>query len=152
MRIIRLGTLQDIQGACARCCVYPRSLLPARLKQTQEKQGRLRNDDAVHQPYLVIHGNCSETLHANTHGDSSPGNCDVSVGTRRRSWLGTLQDTQGACDLCWVYRRSLQPAYIENNNFVLVGEGGGRHASGRRPEVKLRHASGKATLKLTFAF
>ena len=35
--------------------------------------------------------------------------------------------------------------------FILVGEEGGRHAFGKRPEVKSRHASGKATLKVTFA-
>ena len=38
------------------------------------------------------------------------------------------------------------------NNVILASEEGGRHASGRRPGVNIRYASGKATPEVTFAF
>ena len=44
------------------------------------KSRKLQNNDAI------------ETLYANTHGKASQGNRDVSVGARKRSWPGTLQD------------------------------------------------------------
>ena len=41
-------------------------------------------------------------------------------------------------------------ANSDKNNFILPSEEGGRHASGRRPEVHIRYAAGKATPAVTF--
>ena len=54
--------------------------------------------------FLEFETQQADTLFVNTNGQATPGNRDVSVGLRRRSWLWTLQDFQGACDLCWVLR------------------------------------------------
>ena len=70
---------------------------------------------SFHGSFLELEAQQADTLFANTDGQATPGNWDVSVGLRRRSWLWTLQDIQGACDLCWVYPRSLQPAETKNN-------------------------------------
>ncbi len=43
-------------------------------------------------------------------------------------------------------------ANFDQNTFTLASEEGGRHASGRRPEVNITYASGKATSEVTFAF